>query len=64
MLRNERILKMEIRLVHLIMVNEKNYLVINESQPKNGSLMMKLFKSFICHCIFTTTMNNIITQPL
>ncbi|CAD5270587.1 hypothetical protein IMPR6_90182 [Imperialibacter sp. EC-SDR9] len=55
---------MEISLVHLIMVNEKIYLVINESQPKNGSPMMNLFKSFIRHCIFTTTMNNIITQPL
>jgi hypothetical protein len=55
---------MEIRLVHLIMVNEKIYPVINESQPKNGSLVMTLFKSFLYHCIFTTTINNIITQPL
>jgi len=64
MLRNEGILKMEIRLVHLIMVNEKIYLVINESQPKNGSLVVTLFKSFLHHCLFMTTINNIITQPL
>ena len=55
---------MEVRLVHLIMVNEKIYLVINESQPKNGTLVMTLFKSFLHHCIFMTTINNIITQPL
>tara|TARA_R110002012_G_scaffold267399_1_gene451136 strand:- start:23235 stop:23414 length:180 start_codon:yes stop_codon:yes gene_type:complete len=59
MLRNERILKMEICLVILIMVNEKIYLVINESQPKNGMLVMTFFKSFLHHCILTTTKNNI-----
>ncbi|VVT35715.1 hypothetical protein IMPR6_90184 [Imperialibacter sp. EC-SDR9] len=64
MLRNEWTFKMKIRPLHLIMVNGNIYLVVNESQPKNGSFVMTLSKSFLHRCIFTTTINNIITQPL